>query len=204
MQFLKEENALRQENLRELNWLTGGNDNGGLKQNMTELSWGRCMLCLSLKHLHSPRYFLIWALLIPVQALPGILNHVKEGKVVQGIRGHSVKLSYDQCYTVPIIDFMYLKNPLCFWMHSQILSHVVVLVVGPQVIYISPLIFFGMEHAHYLILSVYQIATSGNLDFRHRVTVGLHCGWSYSLLLFAFPSGNRLLKLQNSFLASHI
>lgn len=48
---------------------------------------------------------------------------------------------------------------MCFWTYFQVLSQVMVLVVIPTS---SPfLLFFGMEHAHYLILSTYQIVTLG-------------------------------------------
>lgn len=68
-------------------------------------------------------------------------------EVVEEKGGHNIglpqiKWNCDQNYIVSIIDFMYFKKSSVFET-LQVLSHVIVLVVGPLVIYIFPLIFLG-------------------------------------------------------------
>lgn len=101
---------------------------------------------------------------------------------------------------------MSFKNPLHFWTYFQVFSHVMVLVVGPWVILISLLRFWGDRPSHYLILSMHSHAMSledANLDIWHRVSVGLYSGWQYSTLdCFCFSIW-KLITKTSKFILSH-
>lgn len=89
------------------------------------------------------------------------------------------------------------RNSICLWTHFHILSHLVFLVVGSPVIYISPLIFLGMDHACYLFLSVcpqchVRLLTQISGQSQLNCIVG---GNTVSLcLLFRLKIGHRNLK----------
>ena len=168
-------------------------------------------LAVSLNHLSIPGCFLTWALLTWVQTFPGVLKQGREVEVGEEKRGHNVELPHFKWNLRPKLHnictglgaLSKVFYVLCFWKLSKYSLMWWCRWWVPESCD-SPTYIVGMEYAHSLILNMCSVSLQpANLDFWHRVTVGLYCGSWYSLPLFAFPSGNWSLKPQNAFLATH-